>query len=84
MTRADILEHLPTRPSHRARTQARRAAWQPDARDLEIIRLRDDEGLGVRTIAKRMGLSSSRVSYLYQRYKIRLGEREQEEEAPEG
>lgn len=79
MTRPDIREQRPTQPSHRAIAQAVRAAWEPSPRDVEIVRLRDDEGLTVRAIAARVGLSRSRVSYLYQRYKIRMDERAQRE-----
>jgi len=75
MSRADLREQLPTHPTRRAIAQARRAAWQPDARDLEIARLRDEEGLTIRAIAARVGLSPQRVSSLYRRYKIRMEER---------
>jgi hypothetical protein len=77
MSRPDVLKQLPTNPTRRALAQARRAAWEPDARDVEIARLHDEDGLTIRTIATQVGLSSSRVSYLYQRYKFRMGERAQ-------
>lgn len=76
MSRPDVLEQLPYGPVRRAKAQAIRDAWQPDARDVEIVRLRDEEGWAVKEIAGRVGVSSQRVSYLYQRYKIRMGERE--------
>jgi len=79
MSRPDIREQRPTRPSHRAIAQAARTAWEPSPPEVEIMRLRDDEGLTVRAIAARVGLSRSRVSYLYHRYKIRMDERAQRE-----
>ncbi len=79
MSRPDVLQQLPTHPTRRAMAQARRAVWEPDARDVEIARLHDEEGLTIRTIATQVGLSSSRVGYLYHRYKIRMEERTQRE-----
>ncbi len=79
MSRPDIREQLPTRPSHRAIAQVARVTWEPDARDVEIVRLRDEEGLTIRVIATRVGVSRSRVDYLYRRYKIRMDERAQRE-----
>ncbi len=75
MSRPDIREQRPTRPSHRAIAQAARVAWEPTSRDVEIVRLRDEEGLTIRAIATRVGVSRSRVDYLYRRYKIRMDER---------
>jgi len=79
MSRPDIYEQRPARPSHRAIAQAARTAWEPSPPEVEIVRLRDDEGLTVRTIATQVGLSSSRVGYLYHRYKIRMEEGMQRE-----
>ncbi len=79
MSRPDIREQLPTRPSHRAIAQVARATWEPDARDLEIVRLRDEESLTIRGIATQVGLSRTRVEYLYRRCKIRMDERAQRE-----
>ncbi len=79
MSRPDVLKHLPTHPTRRAMAQARRAAWEPDVRDVEIARLHDEDGMTIRTIATQVGLSSSRVGYLYRRYKIRMEERMQRE-----
>ncbi len=76
MSRADVLERITTRPDRLPRSLARRAAWQPDARDVEIVRLRDEEGWTVTRIAAEVGVSGQRVSYLYRRYWIRMGERE--------
>lgn len=75
MSRAEVLERRPSRPSKRVHADARRAAWEPDARDREIVRLRDEEGWTVARIAAEVGVSGQRVSYLYLRYKIRMGER---------
>lgn len=80
MTRADVLERLPSRPSKRAHADARRAAWEPDARDREIVRLRDEENWTVARIAAEVGVSGQRVSYLYRRYWIRIAERHGEGE----
>ncbi len=79
MSRPNIREQLPTRPSHRAIAQVARATWEPTSRDVEIVRLRDEEGLTIRAIATRMGVSRSRVDYLYRRYKTRMDERTQRE-----
>jgi len=76
MSRPDVLERLPFGPERRAKAVVKRAAWEPDARDREIVRLRDEEGLRVRDIAPQVGVSPQRVSYLYRRYWIRIGERE--------
>jgi len=84
MTRPDVLERLPSRPSKRVHADARRAAWESDARDREIVRLRDEEGLRVREIGARVGVSPQRVSYLYRRYWIRMGEREKAEQDERG
>ena len=80
MSRAEILEQLPSRPSEHAKAVALRALWQPSARDREIVRLHDEEGLSHAAIAKRIGVASQRVSYLYRRYMIRLAQRIQEEQ----
>ncbi len=45
MSRAEILEQLPSRPSEHAKAAALRALWQPSVRDLEIVRLHTEEGL---------------------------------------
>ena len=79
MSRADIREQRPSRPSHRAIAQAVRVAWEPSAREVEIVRLRDEERLTVRAIATRVGVSRARVDYLYRRYKSRMDERVQRE-----
>lgn len=76
MSRPDVLEQLPYDPVRRAKAQAIRAAWRPDARDVEIVRLRDEEGWLFARIARQVGVSAQRVRYLYQRYKIRMGERD--------
>ncbi len=80
MSRAEILEQLPSRPSEHAKAAALRALWQPSVRDLEIVRLHTEEGLPFNQIAQRVGVSPQRVSYLYRRYHIRLEERVQEEQ----
>jgi predicted DNA-binding protein (UPF0251 family) len=72
MRRPDILTQLPRNPTRRTIAQAARAAWEPEARDLEIARLRDEEGLSNAAIAKQIGVSYQRVNYLYRRYKIRM------------
>ncbi len=78
MSRAEILEQLPSRPSEHAKAAALRALWQPSARDLEIVRRHDDEGQTFAAIARLVGVSAQRVRYLYHRYWIRLKEREED------
>jgi len=79
MGRPDIREQRPRRLGRRALAQAARVAWEPDPREVEIVRLHDEEGLTIRGIAMQVGLSRSRVHYLYHRYKIRMEERVQRE-----
>lgn len=79
MSRPDIREQLPRDPTHRAIAQAARAAWATDPREVEIVRLRDEEGVTIRAIATQVGVSRTRVDYLYRRYKIRMEERAQRE-----
>jgi len=78
MSRAEILEQLPSRPSEHAKAAALRALWQPSVRDLEIVRRHDEEGQTFAAIAPLVGVSAQRVRYLYHRYWIRMGEREEE------
>ncbi len=78
MSRPEILERMTTRPDRLSRALAIRQAWQPDARDREIVRRHDEEGQTFAAIAPTVGVSPQRVRYLYHRYWIRMKEREED------